>query len=382
YKEDIFWDLVKSKNWWTDAIDSTTLLDDASIIAFIFRDLGYSVDLLDAENGILYKNDGSKVNILNGCFSSWIESADPDDVYSILRNYQLVIISTGVSDENGLTLANIQGFLTCAFGSNTDTARDNMEKFFSGINEYIETGGYVLLIGGAWDDVFSSEYIKQGSSLWIFFENYLGLDLDSALSPQSTTDIRGGTSKLEAKKIIGSDTGHSNPFFGHYWFFDDRNTPMVPSGPEGGHYPVVDTFPVLYGTGYAKVESVSQDNWYVVVGNITRISTPSGFIESRVMIVGTPIGAILNYPERKDFLSRIITWFFPREYDITLNMIWLNIAYSGSSYIFAFEMPVYLANMGSEGTNVIVSVSLVERSTGMPIYQESDIEYLPAYGTT
>jgi len=371
YKESIFWDLISDENWWTDAIDSTTLLDDALIIAFIFRDLGYSVDLLDAESGILYKNDGSTIDAFNGKdFYTWISSVNSDDVYSIIRNYQLVVISNGVSDKDGL--ANINGFIPRAFGADTNTARSNLEKFFGGINEYVESGGYVLLIGGAWDDLFTENYIKQGSSIWTFFENYLGLDLSAAFSPQSTTDVAGGASKSEANKIVGSNY----PFFGHYWFFDDRNTPLV----NGEHYAEVDTFPVLYGTGYVRVESVSQESWYVIVGNITRIPTPSGFAESRIMIVGTPLGAILNYPERKDFLSRILTWFFPREYDITLNMIWLNIAYSQP--IFAFEMPVYLANMGSKGTNVIVSISLVERSTEMPIYQESDIEYLPPYGTT
>ncbi|RLF66297.1 MAG: hypothetical protein DRN30_02380, partial [Thermoplasmata archaeon] len=189
YKEAIFWDLTSDENWWTDAIDSTTLLDDASIIAFILRDLGYSVDVLNAEDGILYKNNGSTINILNGDFSSWIKNANSDNIYNLIRDYQLVIISNGVSDKDGLG----RGFLSRAFG--TDTI-NNLEKFFEGLNEYVESGGYVLLIGGAWDDLLSSDYVKQGSSLWTFFENYLGLNLSAILSSQEPIiDIPGSAGK-------------------------------------------------------------------------------------------------------------------------------------------------------------------------------------------
>ncbi|RKZ25466.1 hypothetical protein DRQ26_05825, partial [bacterium] len=155
YKETIFWSIVESASYSTQRISSSTILDDSYMIAFILRDLGYSVDVLDAENGILYRDNGTQEYPFGAqtSFDEWIISATPEDILAIFSNYQLVILSTGVSDKDGLG-TNL-GIDILAF----DGDKTLINKFFEGVNMYIEKEGYTLLIGGAWDDILAPSYL-------------------------------------------------------------------------------------------------------------------------------------------------------------------------------------------------------------------------------
>jgi len=369
YKETIFWSIVENSSKSTSRISLSTILDDSYMIAFMLRDLGYTVDILDAENGTLYRDDGIQEFPFGTQtpFNVWIKSATSEDIAALFSNYQLVIISTGVSDKNGLGQG--LGIDILAF----DGDKTLINKFFEGVNMYIEKEGYVLLIGGAWDDILAPNYLNASVSACKFLRDYLGIDVDAWRANYNTYRDESFNPTTGIKRMVGN----LEPFIGYYWFYDNRNTPLT-STSTSKHYNYIDAFPTSSLRGFVYIEDYP--GYFVVVGNTPELILNNTVLRPKVMIVGTPIGGLIHPPERKDFLERIIVWFFPREYDISLNMIWLNVAYSGTSAAFAFEMPVAITNGGSKGTYVIVSVKLVQRSTGIPIYIESDVEYLPAYG--
>ncbi len=335
-------------------IPSTSMFNDSSLITFLLQDVGYNYTYLDAEapefNGLTLSQFLTSITTsaeINLTATEWH------------KEYQLIIVDTGIMDSwygVGSDLATLLGGIT------------NLNTFFAILDKYVDEGGYVWLLGANWDSVFSSTTFASAPYLATFFEEYLGVTFNWSNYTTNYANLLGGTpTQVASGELYGTTLPQ---WYGQRWMVDSADIP--------GNAGVVDLLEVLYGKGVIYT-SFGPSDGYVGVVNATQFVNSTGvLVRPKVAFFGAPVGILVQPPERNDIIMRFLAWFFPQKYEIYLNMIWLNIAYESET--FAFEMPVFVENMGYSGVRTMVTVSLVQKSTGYPLYTESKEVYLGPYG--